>query len=81
MLHKLLVEAILVGLATVVVGYIAAPIAGAVTYVPLPQICKTWNKNYAMELSLFLTGFMLHLVAEFSGVNKWYCKNGFACRR
>lgn len=30
---------------------------------------------------LFLTGVVIHLVAEFSGINAWYCKNGNACAR
>lgn len=78
-LVDLLVEATVVGIATVLMGYVAAPLAGSVTHVPLPDICRTWNKNYAMELSLFLTGFLLHIVAELVGINAWYCKHGNAC--
>jgi len=42
---------------------------------------KDWNKNYAMEIALFLTGVFAHLFCEFSGINRWYCKNGNACQR
>ena len=47
--------------------------------VDLPPVCKDWNKNYIMEISLFLTGFLTHLAFEFMGANKWYCKYGNAC--
>ncbi len=29
---------------------------------------------------VFLAGFLVHLVREFSGINRWYCTNGNACR-
>jgi ABC-type antimicrobial peptide transport system permease subunit len=78
---KLLVEAFVVGIATIVVGIIVSFILGRFFSTNLPAICKTWNKNHIMELSLFLTGFFIHLICEFSGVNKWYCKNGVACSK
>ena len=28
----------------------------------------------------FLTGFFIHLFCEVSTINKWYCKNGSACK-
>ena len=31
-------------------------------------------------LSYALTGAAFHLLCEASGVNKWYCRNGHACR-
>lgn len=27
----------------------------------------------------FLLGFLVHLLCEWSGINKWYCRNGYAC--
>lgn len=30
---------------------------------------------------LFMTGFLGHFISEFIGTNKWFCKNGYACRR
>jgi len=29
--------------------------------------------------SLFILGFGFHIVCEFTGVNRWYCKYGSAC--
>jgi len=32
-------------------------------------------------LKLFVTGFAVHFLCEVSGINKWYCKNGAACKK
>ena len=68
-MFKLLVEAVLVGLMVVVVGSGVGYIVGRVNSVDLPKVCKKWNKNHVMEISLFLTGVVLHLLCEFSGIN------------
>jgi len=31
-------------------------------------------------LNLFITGFVIHIICEISGINKYYCKNGNACK-
>lgn len=76
---NLMIEALVVGIATVVVGSVVGFGVGKVLGSDMPKICKNWNKKYAMEISLFLTGSLLHLLFEFLGGNKWYCKNGIAC--
>ena len=78
---RLLVEAVAVGLGIVVVGTLVSWVVGRMMGTDLPPVCKDWNKNYIMEICLFLSGVIVHLLCEFSGLNKWYCKNGFACRR
>ena len=78
---KLLIEAGVVGILTVIVGTIVGYILGNMFSNNLPKICKEWNKNHIMEICLFLTGFILHILCEFSGINKWYCKNGNACSK
>ena len=65
---ELLIEAFVVGIVMVVVG----------------TIVKNYNfqwKTYNTEITLFLTGVFAHLLFEFTGFNKWYCKNGNACER
>jgi hypothetical protein len=74
----ILLEAIVVGIITVLVGYLAGYIVHNLEDNDLQEICKTWNKNYVMEKSLFLTGFLTHLILQISGINNWYCKNGMA---
>ena len=76
---KLIIEAVVVGMVTVVVGTIVAFILGRFFSTDLPKICKAWNKNHIMEISLFFTGFLIHIICEFTGINGWYCKNGNAC--
>lgn len=77
---QVLVEAFVVGLMTVVFGNLAGLIVAPFFKIDLPKQCKDWNKFYVMEISLFLTGFLIHLFCEYVGINKWYCRNGAACK-
>lgn len=80
-MYKLLIEAIVVGISTVIMGTVVSYLIGSLFKTDLPPVCKNWNKFYAMEISLFLTGALLHSFLELVGLNKWYCKNGNACLR
>jgi hypothetical protein len=31
-------------------------------------------------MSVFMTGVIGHIIFEVTGANKWYCKNGSACK-
>jgi small basic protein len=74
--NALITEAIVIGIMTVVVG----TVIGKIFQTEVPSQCKDWNKNHVMEISLFLTGAAIHLLCEYFGVNKWYCKHGSASR-
>ena len=76
---KLLIEAVVVGIGVVIIGTLVGYVVGKCLSIDLPKLCKEWNKNHIMEISLFLTGVIFHLLCEFSGLNRWYCKNGHAC--
>lgn len=82
-MYKLFVEALIVGIMTVIVGNVIAFLIRKINIfsVKLPDICKDWNKFYIMEMCLFLTGFSLHLLCEAFGINKYYCKNSYACNK
>ena len=67
--------AITLGVMMVVVGTIVGYFIGKLFSVNLPKICKDWNKNHVMEISLFVTGFSVFLLCEFTGLSKWYCKS------
>ena len=74
---KLIIEALCVGLLVVIVGSLVGFMLSKVYPTPiLDKSCKNYNKFFIMESSLFLTGFLVHLICEFFGVNKWYIKNG-----
>lgn len=77
---RLLKEAIIVGILIVFFGTIISFIISKFYVTDLPPACKDWNKNFVMEICLFLTGFIAHVVFEFMGINKWYCKHGNACK-
>ena len=76
---QLLLEATIVGILTIIIGSLVGYCISKFVSSDLPKVCKDWNKFYIMEITLFLTGFLIHLLCEVFGVNKWYCKNGFAC--
>ena len=80
-MRQLLIEAVIVGVGVVVLGSLIGFILGHFFSVDLPIVCKEWNKYYVMELSLFLTGVVFHIICEYVGINKWYCKNSYACTR
>lgn len=75
-MSKLIVEALVVGLITGIVGLIIS------TAFMLPS--KDFSLNYhfwtQVLVSFFLTGFLIHLICEATGINKWYCKHGNACK-
>ena len=70
-------EVIVVGLGTLILGLVVRYIVAVYFEKINPDFIFT---NKGMWASLFLTGALLHLGCEISGVNKWYCKNGFACK-
>ena len=78
---ELITEAIVVGIIMVAVGTFVSFFIAKISKIDLPPVCKKWNENYIMELCLFLTGLLGHLLFEFIGANKWYCKNGVACKK
>ena len=61
---QLLIEAIVVGIITLVIKTL------------IDKIMSKYIPNFAL---IILTGFIIHILCEFSGINKWYCKNGYAC--
>ena len=79
-MKSLLVAAIFVGVLVVIVGTAVGYVVGRFASVDLPAACKKWNKYHAMEISLFFTGFFVHIICEYVGLNRWYCKNGRACK-
>lgn len=78
---QVLIECIIIGLATVAVGSLIGFIISKLVKTSLPPECKDWNKFYVMEIALFLTGFCLHLLFELTGLNKKYCDSIFPATR
>jgi membrane protein YqaA with SNARE-associated domain len=78
---QLLLECVAVATMTVIVGSMVGFLIAKFHLQLSSNSCKDWNKNHIMESSLFVTGFLIHILCEHSGVNRWYCKNGHACAK
>ena len=74
-----IIEAFIVGILTSIFGFI---ISTSIMYFS--------NKNFSIEkfhfwksvlFSYFITSFLFHIVCEITGINKWYCVNGNACKK
>ncbi len=80
---SLLVEAILSGILLIVLGVVISYIImHSRTFIDNPKICNDWNSRLPyIVIGMFLLGFLGHLLCEVTGLNKWYCKHGHACRR
>ena len=77
-MYALLIEAFTVGGGLTILGLL-------VSYLYLKfnktknNVCLDIFNNKSLIHVLFICGFTFHLLCEFSGINKWYCKNGNAC--
>ena len=70
---QLFVEATSVGMLIAILGYLFNYIA-----IHIEFLDKLYNGSIVIKF--FITGFVTHLLFEFLGFNRWYCKNGFACK-
>ena len=65
-MYKILSEASIIGMITLVLGKII-----------LELLIKKNNKNkkhpHGIYLAFFSTGFLLHFIIEYLGINCWYC--------
>ncbi len=71
---KVLTEATVVGVLLIIFVYITSPLVKSLKP-GLPNVCDDWNKNHVMEVHLFLTGALFHIVCEITGLNKYYVEN------
>ena len=81
MCKELFLEAFVVGVMCVLVGSFVGFCVSQMMDNELPVACRNWNQNHVMELSLFLTGFCVHILCELFFMNSWYCLNSVACTK
>jgi hypothetical protein len=74
MLMNILTEAGAVGVLTILIGVVLHMVSLHV-YGP-----HDLNDMKMFAVHLFMIGVLAHLICEYTGINKWYCKNGFACK-
>ena len=77
-MSSLAIEAIVVGLANGIVG---SAISLALMYADPKFSLKEYTFWPQVFLSFFLAGVILHLLFEGIGANKYYCNNGYACKK
>lgn len=58
----MLKQAIAFALLYVLIGSIVGGVIGRYFSSSLPSVCKEWNKNHVMELSLFFSGLIMYYV-------------------
>ena len=77
--NAVLKEAIGVGFLGMIIGSMIGKLLEKVYGVSLPKACNSWNKYYIMEISLFLTNFIIIISATllFVKILNWYFKPGF----
>ena len=73
---KLFIEALVVGLVVVLMGYPSSFVA-----LKILPMGEGDDHRPIMYLSLFITGIASHFLFEALRLNKWYCTNGFACTK
>ena len=74
---KFVYEMLAVGFITAIIGFI---ISTLFMYKFSPDFTiKKYKFWWQVVLSLFITGCIVHVICEYTGVNKWYCKHGRAC--
>ena len=75
---QILLEALSVGLSALLVGLALHVVLG---YHALHASSPNMKgEMIRLSILLFLTGFSIHLVYEYVGLNKWYCKYGNASK-
>lgn len=69
-------ETFFIALSTMVVGLVISTLWMRATDGDWPEC----HIQYSVAASLLLTGASVHILAQYFGINKWYCKNGIACK-
>ena len=62
------VEAVVVGLTTMIVGLI-------ISYLAMGKAAAGFQHWQRLATTFLATGITVHLLYEYSGANKWYCDN------
>lgn len=77
MFTRVLIEAFIVGASAAVVGILIS--LAMMYYHDINFSVKGYKFWPHVGMSFFLTGALLHLFFEYTGLNKMYCKKGNAC--
>ena len=77
-MQKLILESIIIGAITSILGNIIITILIKYNSLEsndtLDNTLKKYKKTYLIQIALFLTGILIHLLLEYIGLDKWYCE-------
>ena len=77
-MEKILLESIIVGAITSILGNLIITILVKYNSIDnndiLDNTIKKYKKTYIIQIALFLTGMLIHLLLEYIGLEKWYCQ-------
>jgi hypothetical protein len=65
-MYTIIKEAVIFGIMSTIMGSFVNLILFS------PDTIQLWSQNYVMELSLFFTGFFMHLFSEITGINRLF---------
>jgi len=71
---QLLLEATSLGILNVCFGFI-------ISYLMMGEKAKTFEHWHRVLLGFFISGVIIHIFCEFTGINKKYCIGGNACQK
>jgi hypothetical protein len=74
----ILIEAIAVGIAISIIGFVISLVIMYIEDKHFTFAKFTFWKS--VLISYFITGFAGHLIFQYIGLNRYYCKYGVACR-
>ena len=77
-MKELLINSVIIGLITSLLGSVILRIVitgfnKLDNNESLDYILNKYKNNYMIEVALFFTGMLIHLLLEYAGFNKWYC--------
>lgn len=73
----LIKEILFVGMLTMIIGLIISYIT---MYIGSPIQTKQFDHWGSVAFSFVVTGMLIHIICEYTGINKYYCVHGVACR-
>ena len=77
-MEKILLESIIVGAITSILGNLIVTILVKYNSLENNDIIDSnltkYKNTYIIQIALFLTGILIHLLLEYIGLEKWYCQ-------